>query len=233
MKKLRRTNLSEDAYSFVKALLLSGERYRPGEKISVEELSRQLGVSRTPVWGAINHLEAEGVVEIVPRQGVYLIKFDPAKALDIYVAREALEGMVARLAAERGTDRQHRALTSALEKQRACLDDGDAEGYAAAALSFHEKIVDAAANEPLARLLGSVYAQIQAMRAHSRSKDFPTRMPPSVENHERILDAITARDPERAECEARTHIQRLGEEIKGRSAAEASPVARGSRVAGA
>ncbi|MDP6120808.1 MAG: hypothetical protein QF450_05295 [Rhodospirillales bacterium] len=41
MKKLRRTNLSEGAHSFVKDLLLSGERYRPGEKISVEELSRQ------------------------------------------------------------------------------------------------------------------------------------------------------------------------------------------------
>ena len=93
-----------------------------------------------------------------------------------------------------------------------------AEGYAAAALAFHEHIVDAAANKPLARLLGSVYAQIQAMRAHSSSKDFPTRMPHSVENHERILDAITARDPERAEREARTHIQRLGEEIKSQAA---------------
>ena len=218
MKKLRRTNLSEDAYTFVKDLLLSGERYRPGEKISVEELSRQLGVSRTPVWGAINHLEAEGVVEIVPRQGVYLIDFDPAKALDIYVAREALEGMAARLAADRGSDRQFGALKAALEKQRACLEDGDAECYAAAAMAFHERIVVAAANKPLARLLGSVYAQIQAMRAHSRSKDFPTRMPPSVETHERILDAIVARDPERAEREARTHIQSLGDEIKNRAA---------------
>ena len=223
MKKLRRTNLSEDAYSFVKDLLLSGQRYRPGEKISVEELSRQLGVSRTPVWGAINHLEAEGVVEIVPRQGVYLINFDPAKALDIYVAREALEGMAARLAAEKGTDRQLGALKAALEKQRTCLERGEAEGYAAAALAFHEHIVDAAANKPLARLLGSVYAQIQAMRAHSSSKDFPTRMPHSVENHERILDAITARDPERAEREARTHIQRLGEEIKSQAARGNSP----------
>ena len=131
------------------------------------------------MWGAINRLEAEGVVEIVPRQGVYLIDFEPAKAFDIYVAREALEGMAARLAAERGSDRQLGALKTALEKQCACLDAGDEDGYAAAALAFHEHIVDAAANKPLARLLGSVYAQIQAMRAHSRSKDFPARMPPA------------------------------------------------------
>jgi len=160
------------------------------------------------VWGAINHLEAEGVVEIVPRQGVYFIKFDPEKAL---------EGMAARLAAERGPNRQLGGLKAALEKQRFCLEDDDTECYAAAALAFHEKIVDAAANKTLARLLGSVYAQIQAMRAHSRCKDFPTRMPPNVETYERVLDAITARDPDRAEREARTHIQQLGEEVKGQA----------------
>jgi DNA-binding GntR family transcriptional regulator len=75
VKKLRRSNLSEDAYTTVKELLLAGKRYEPGAKISVEELSRQLGVSRTPIWGAIYRLEAEGIVQILPRQGVYLLNF--------------------------------------------------------------------------------------------------------------------------------------------------------------
>lgn len=220
MKKLRRTNLSEDAYSFVKALLLSGERYRPGEKISVEALSRDLGVSRTPVWGAINRLEAEGVVEIAPRQGVYLISFDPAKALDIYIAREALEGMAARLAAERGTKRQVAALKTTLERQQDCLALGDADGYTVAAMAFHERIVEAAANESLARLLASVYAQIQAMRARSPARDFPTKMPTDVDNHERIFDAIAAGDPAAAEYEARAHIHQLRAEIERRAAQE-------------
>lgn len=214
MRKLRRSNLSEDAYTFVKDLLLNGERYRPGEKISVEELSRNLGVSRTPVWGAINRLEAEGVVEIVPRQGVYLINFDPEKAFEIYIAREALEGMAARLAAEKATARQLAQLTASLERQRACLAGNDVEGYAAAAMEFHQRIVEGAGNSTLARLLGSVYAQIQAMRARARRKDFPTGMPPSVANHERILAAIEARQPEQAEREARSHIRALSEEIE-------------------
>jgi len=58
MKKLRRSSLSGDAYTFVRALFLSGNRYSPGDKVSVEELSRELGVSRTPLWGAIYRLEA-------------------------------------------------------------------------------------------------------------------------------------------------------------------------------
>jgi DNA-binding GntR family transcriptional regulator len=51
MKKLRRTSLSEDAYAVVRALLVDGDRYSAGDKVSVEELSRELGVSRTPLWG--------------------------------------------------------------------------------------------------------------------------------------------------------------------------------------
>jgi DNA-binding GntR family transcriptional regulator len=68
VKKLRRSNLSGDAYEFIRELFVNGTRYNPGDKISVEELSRELGVSRTPLWGAINRLEAEGIVEVVPRQ---------------------------------------------------------------------------------------------------------------------------------------------------------------------
>ncbi len=53
-RKLRRSNLSEDAYAVVRDILLNGNRYNPGDKVSVEQLSRELGVSRTPLWAAIN-----------------------------------------------------------------------------------------------------------------------------------------------------------------------------------
>src|SRR2546421_12594 len=118
MQKLQRSSLSGDAYTFVRALFLSGDRYSPGDKISVEELSRELGVSRTPLWGAIYRLEAEGIVEVVPRLGVYLIKYDPKRAIEIYVAREALEGMTARLAAERITQAEISALQASIDQQR-------------------------------------------------------------------------------------------------------------------
>ena len=141
VRKLRRSSLSGDAYTFVHDLFTNGTRYNPGEKISVEELSRELGVSRTPLWGAINRLEAEGIVEIVPRQGVYLINYDPDRALEIYEAREALEGMAARLAAEKISDRQAAALQANIDEQREQLTKGDIEGYHAKALEFHEQIV--------------------------------------------------------------------------------------------
>jgi DNA-binding GntR family transcriptional regulator len=212
VKKLRRSSLSGDAYSFVRELFVNGDRYNPGDKISIEELSRELGVSRTPLWGAINRLEAEGIVEVVPRQGVYLINYDPHRAIEIYVAREALEGMAARLAAERVTDRQLAALKTNIEDQREYLNKGDVDRYYSAALEFHEQVVRIAQNRTLERLLMSILAQIRAMRI--QRKYTPMHLPQSCDDHERLLQALRLRDPERAEREARSHIRDLTEEIR-------------------
>jgi DNA-binding GntR family transcriptional regulator len=211
IKKLQRSNLSEEAYQTLKELLLGGKRYAPGGKISVEKLSRDLGVSRTPIWGAINRLEAEGVVHIVPRQGVYLLDFDLVLAQEIYVVREALEGVAARLAAVSATERDLDQIRASLRCQQTCLDRSDVEGYAAAALLFHQQIVTASGNRTLRRLLDSVYAQIEAMRA--RMKYLPTKLPDSFQDHDKILHALEARDPEAAEDQARKHINVLTREI--------------------
>jgi DNA-binding GntR family transcriptional regulator len=212
VKKLRRTSLSVDAYAFVRDLFTNGTRYKPGEKISVEELSRELGVSRTPLWGAINRLEAEGIVEIVPRQGVYLIDYDPGRVLEIYQAREALEGMAARLAAEKITDRQIAALEENIKQQRERLAKNDVKRYYALALSFHEQIARVAQNHTLERLITSILAQIHAMGVQHNY--MPMHLPQSCDDHDKLIQALRQRDPDRAEQEARIHMRDLFEEIR-------------------
>jgi DNA-binding GntR family transcriptional regulator len=212
LRKLRRSSLSGDAYGFVRELFLNGKRYAPGDKISVEELSRELGVSRTPLWSAINRLEAEGIVEIVPRQGVYLIDYDPDRALETYVAREALEGMAARLAAQNVTDRQLAALRANVDEQRNRLSAGNLEGYYGLALEFHEQLVRISQNRTLERLLMSVLAQIRAMRVQRNYT--PMHLPQSCDDHEKLLQALRLRDGDLAEQEARSHIRDLTEEMR-------------------
>jgi DNA-binding GntR family transcriptional regulator len=231
MKKLRRSSLSGDAYTFVRALFLGGTRYSPGDKVSVEELSRELGVSRTPLWGAIYRLEAEGIVEIVPRLGVYLIDYDPHRAIEIYVAREALEGMTARLAAERITERQIAGLQANIEVQREHLRKDELDKYYAAALDFHEEIISIAGSNTLERLLQSIFAQIKAMRV--QRKYTPMHLPQSCDDHEKLLAALRQHDPDLAEQEARRHIRDLADEIRRLLPAEpaASPKARGRIMA--
>jgi DNA-binding GntR family transcriptional regulator len=204
MRKLQRSNLSEAAYTEVKAVLVSA-RYSPGDRIPVEELSRELGVSRTPVWDALNRLEAEGMVEIVPRKGVFLLNFSPEKAREIYQVRECLEGMVARLAAVNLTARHHDFLKQSLERQSACISDRDVTEYADATIKFHNFLVEAAGNKTLERLLMSVYAQSEALRL--RTMFYPARVRASFQEHQRMVAALLKNDPDLAEKEARAHIR--------------------------
>jgi DNA-binding GntR family transcriptional regulator len=214
LKKLRRSSLSEDAYTFIRKLFLSGTRYNPGDKISVEELSRELGVSRTPLWGAINRLEAEGVVEVVPRLGVYLIDYDPQRMLDMYLVREALEGVAARALASKITNAQIEILESQVEAQRKYLKAGQTERYYSAVVQFHETIVEFVGNPTLQKILASIYAQVRAMRVQRNYQ--PTNPPDSCEDHEKLLEAFRKRDGNLAEREARTHLRALTDDIRKR-----------------
>ncbi|WJR76834.1 GntR family transcriptional regulator [Bradyrhizobium sp. NP1] len=211
-KTLRRSNLSEDAYAVVRDMLLQGDAYGPGDKINVDELCAQLGISRTPLWAAIYRLEAERILEVVPRRGVYLVSYDPERVLDIYMSREALEGMAARLAATNVTDLQLSLLQQSIDQQRAALANGDNDGYYTSALEFHEVILRATQNRTLERLLRSVFSQIRIMR--SQRDSIPTHLPRSCNDHEKILKALRKRDPDLAEREARNHIKDLAAVIR-------------------
>jgi DNA-binding GntR family transcriptional regulator len=218
--KLRRSSLSSDAYTFIRELLLDGKRYDPGAKISVEELSRELGVSRTPLWGAINRLEAEGIVEVVPRLGVYLIDYDFQRMLDIFLVREALEGMLARIVAGKITDKQIRKLQANIEAQKTHLQQGEVDRYHTVALGFHEMLVEIAESHTLKKMLTSIFAQIRAMRVQRSYA--PMHLPQSCDDHSRLLKAIAARNADLAEREARSHIRDLASEIRQLISAETS-----------
>lgn len=210
--KLKRTNLSMEAYDAVRALLLAGDRYAPGDKISVEELTRELGVSRSPVWAAIARLEVEGLVTVAPRQGVFLTSSDSAGLNELFEAREALEGMAARLAATRATPADLNDLETALAGQRDAMSRGDATAYSDAALVFHRIVLRIAGNGTIARLLQGMHDRTRVLcrgRAGAMP-DFIRR----YEEHARFVAAVRARDPDRAEQDARAHIRTLAAEAE-------------------
>jgi DNA-binding GntR family transcriptional regulator len=207
--KLRRATLSEDAYGAVRTLLLDGARFRPGDKLSIEELSRELGVSRSPVWSAIARLEAEGLVEIAPRKGVYLIGFEPEKLRALFEVREALEGMAASLAASRMTDAEIDAAAACVEQQREALKTRRVEDYSAATLAYHNAIIAGSRNAIIARQLSSIYDQVHAICGGRKAKIGWAGRRLNVEDHAELVAALRRRDAQAAERSARSHAQRL------------------------
>ncbi|WP_448188562.1 GntR family transcriptional regulator [Azospirillum sp. sgz301742] len=213
--KPRRPSLGEEAYAAVRRLLLDGDRYAPGDKIGVVELAQELGVSRSPLWDAIARLESEGLVEVAPRHGVFLVRFDARRLAEVYETREALEGMAARLAAERAGLPDVAALERSLAEQQSCLERGDAVAYADAALAFHQAVLGIAGNATIARLLEALYAQTRAMCRGLPVT--PADLSVRRDDHAHLVAAVRARDPDRAEDVARVHVRALAADgLRGR-----------------
>ena len=185
--------------------LLARHHFAPGQKLNVEALSRDLGVSRTPVWEALKKLEVEGVVQTRPRKGVYVTALDADKAREIYVVREAVEGLAARLAARYITAAELRGLERSLNAQAAAGAGGDVPAYSRADIEFHNAIVQASRNDTLIRILRALYGQILVLRL--QTLNLKDRMRPSILEHQRVFAALKSGDPDRAEAAARRHIR--------------------------
>ena len=196
--------VGQSVYRALQGLLLR-HRFVPGQKLNVEALARDLGVSRTPVWEALKKLEVEGVVQTRPRKGVYVTALDVDKVREIYVVREAVEGLAARLAAGRITAAELRGLERSLDAQAAAGAAGDVPAFSRTDIEFHNAIVQASRNETLIRILRSLYGQILVLRL--QTMNLKGRMRPSVREHQRIFAALKSGDPDRAEAAARRHIR--------------------------
>jgi DNA-binding GntR family transcriptional regulator len=169
------------------------------------DLAEELQVSRTPIREAIRRLVAEHLVMSVPNHGAQVTPMGLEDILAVYAVRENLEGLAARLAAQRNKPQAaqerlaevHAALREAAERR-------DVEMVAAHNLTFHRAIRELAGNAYLERFLTLVE---HAVRRVGRSTfEFGDRMSETVQEHEAIVAAIVAGDADEAERLSRMHM---------------------------
>lgn len=182
---------------------LQAGTYRAGDRLREEEVARRLRVSRTPVREAFGRLAARGFVEPAGGRGLIVRSLDIGEVLELYAMREILEGAAARLAAEHASKPE----IEALRDLDAAFDAHDADPAAMARLNraFHEAIVRAARNRYLDTALGELQDWISLLGATTFTvTDRPLS---SRKEHQGIVNAIAAHDPEKAEKLARAHIR--------------------------
>ena len=199
-------SLGERVYKSLRDLILS-QAYSPGSKLNVEQLCRNLGVSRTPVWDAMRRLETEGLVSTVPRHGVFVLNYGVEKIRDLFAVRGALEGLAARQATGNLDGESRAALEATLARLGRSAREKDLEEYSRAAIEFHDGILTVAGNQVLRRLLENVYAQILVLRL--RSLHLAERLPSSLAEHSAIFAAVAAGDAERAESLSLAHAEHV------------------------
>ena len=200
------SSIANEALNKLTQAIVSGE-FAPGERLSEAELARRFGISRGPIREALGRLEGK-LVTRVPRVWVSVINLSHEKLLDLFAVREALEGMAARLAAQRIGDAEIQELRDLLEQHGAHADVASGAGYYQAGNDddFHFRIVRAARNEQLEMmLLNELYFKLKLYRYRISSN--PGRPQKALEEHREILNAIASRNPDAAEAAMRHHIR--------------------------
>ena len=197
-------------FKAIENAILNGE-YKDGESLSELKISKELGVSRTPVREALMQLELEGLVKNIPNKGAVVIGVTEQDTRDIYEIRVRIEGLAARLAAEKITEEELKALEKLVELQEFYLMKNDTEQLRELDSEFHRIIYDASRSRPLRFMLSNFHNYIRKARAASVRT--AGRAEKTVAEHRAILGAIKAGDGGLAEKLTAEHITNAEENL--------------------
>lgn len=190
-------------FNAIENAILDGE-YKDGDSLNELRLSKELGVSRTPVREALMQLELEGLVRNVPNKGAVVVGVTDQDIHDIYEIRKRIEGLASRLCAESITDDELRALEQIVDLQEFYLLKNDTEQIWKLDGDFHKIIYDASRSRPLRFTLSNFHNYIK--KARDISVQTEGRAEKTVAEHRAILDAIRAHNGDLAEQLTAQHI---------------------------
>ena len=208
------TSISQMAYDTLRKFILEMDVYAADADLRLDEkrLAAALGVSRTPVREALARLEHEGLVRIVPRRGVYVVRKSKAEIIEMITVWAALEGMAARLVCERA-DREDIGSLRALFSR---FDDGALRfrlnEYSVANLRFHQRIIELAGSPLILSMANGLLMHVRAIRGHAIGED--DRVERSIADHMHIIEALEARDADLAERLVRDHALDLAGHVE-------------------
>lgn len=201
IQKDREVGVAASTYDRLLDLLFS-DAIEPGAALTETALATKLHVSRTPVREAIKLLEQDGLVERSGR-GVRVKERGPEEILEIYEVRVTLEAAAARAAASRRTDLDLSRL-EAIHEEMLRLDATDTQALVTWNNRFHEALWRASHNATLEGVITRLLATLR--RYPQTTLSFPGRWERVLAEHQNLIDAIRAPDPDRAAAIAAEHM---------------------------
>lgn len=189
-----------------------GGQFMPNERLIEVELAARFRSHRVQIRTALSKLESEGLVVSEPNRGARVRAVTAVEALEITEARAAMETLVATKAAERATEEDMARLRHVLERMRDAIAGGDLLGYSDLNGELHTKIRNIACHATANRILELLNSQV--VRFQFRAILIPGRAAKSVAEHEAIVDAICAHDPERARSAMASHLHQVVDALR-------------------
>jgi len=207
-------SLKARAYGALKSAIVKMDIYAHGAELRLDErdLSARFGVSRTPLREAFAQLDQEGLVRILPRRGIFIVRKTKVEILEMITVWAALESMAARLAATQADDRAIEALHPLIDGFSQDAVARQLGEYSDANIAFHSAIIGLGSNALISEITGNLFFHVRAIRRRTIVE--ADRAQCSVADHRDIVAAIESRDPERAEMLVRTHTLKLKDHVE-------------------
>jgi DNA-binding GntR family transcriptional regulator len=207
-------SLKDHIYEVLKDGITAMNIYAENAELKLDErqLAEQLRISRTPIREALARLEQEGLVRILPRKGVMIVRKSVGEILEMIIAWAALESMAARLATRRASDAEIGSLRRMLakfseEEVRTHIDE-----YSEINIKFHQRILELSKCTLLKQIADGLFIHMRAIRARTMAEG--DRVNRSIVDHAHIIEALESRDPDLAERLVREHTLNLHDHVQ-------------------
>ncbi|HTL74738.1 MAG TPA: phosphonate utilization associated transcriptional regulator [Casimicrobiaceae bacterium] len=173
-------------------MILAGD-LPAGAQLREAEIASMLGVSRGPVREAFRALEESGLVRLEKNRGVFVRQIDIDEADQIFELRAVLDEFAGRRAAQRATPAEAAELRALVDRMDSAVARGDVDGYHAANIAFHDRIVELAGNVKLTFVYRRLVNELNLHRRASLAQ--AGILPVSIREHRAIVDRIAAKQP--------------------------------------
>ena len=208
--------LKDHIYEVLRTSIMQADIYDSEQDLRLDErkLAEQLGISRTPVREALARLAQDGLVEIIPRKGVFIHRKSMQEILNIIITWAALESMAASMAASNASDADIAALRKFAMSHSATAHKAELSEYSDANIKFHQTILELSGCDLLKSTADQLFVHMYAIRKKAIGEG--NRASRSVEDHMEIIRSLEKREAERASMLVREHTMRLHDHIKER-----------------
>jgi len=207
-------SLKAKAYTALKTAIMQMNIYDDHAELKLDErdLSARFGVSRTPLREALAQLDSEGLVRIVPRRGIFIVRRTKAEILEMITVWAALESMAARLATKEASDEELANLHDLVDSFSTDKVAAKMGEYSDANIRFHQAIIGLGKCGLITEMTETLFFHVRAIRQRTIFEDNRARR--SIVDHKEIVAALEARDTERAERLVREHTLKLRDHVE-------------------
>ena len=192
--RLNLTSLREQVYHYLREEMHSG-RLMPGSSLNLNEISQELGVSKTPLRDALIQLETEGLVQILPRRGVRVNRLSLRDVKNAYEIVGLLESGVVLDVFDRITAKHIQRLEDLNNRMRQAVMDQDFDGYYQQNLDFHDVYLNLSDNEALRRLLAPIKRRLYDFPRRGYLKEWELR---NCDEHDQFIENLRRGENEEA-----------------------------------